>query len=326
MSSPATNPLGGGGAWAFWTDGTPLAVHGNPSSPEGAPTRSLLETVGDMDATNDDKRMAGINRRDFMGLSAAAAAVVASPSEGVAPFRAKQTAKKPRWGFFIDLRKCVGCFACTVTCKTENDVPLGVFRNDVKTYESGDYPHVEKLFLPTLCNHCDKPKCIERCPTSMTTHRWVRPDGAEESYAGKEATFQRPDGLVLIDQSACWGCGNCVNACPYGVRFINPTKTAGGGLMAGKLKAADKCDMCVHRLDQGIVPACVNTCQGKARIMGDLNDPLSEISQLIEKHKDEVQVLMPEAGTGPQCYYIGAEDLQAAYKGGKGMRDEVREA
>ncbi len=279
-----------------------------------------------MDKTSGKKGEIRVGRRGFLGAGAAATAALAGVDtrEGKSPV--VRNTPKPRWGFFIDLRRCVGCHACTVTCKTENDVPLGVFRNDVKTSCRGEFPKVEKMFLPTLCNHCRNPNCIEACPTGMTKHTWSRPDGSEERFSGKKATFQRPDGLVLINTDACWGCGNCVNACPYDVRFIHPARTAGGGPMAGRLHAADKCDMCVHRLDRGLVPACVNTCQGRARIMGDLNDRDSEISRLIKKHRDEVQVLMPETGNAPQCFYIGAKDLQKAFRQGRGMRDEVKEA
>lgn len=200
----------------------------------------------------------------------------------------KKSKPKHHWVMVIDLRKCVGCQACTVSCKSENNIPVGYYRTWVDvaqigaTYSTpqgetvtanGKYEQQIKVRnVPKLCNHCDEPPCVTVCPV--------------------KATFKRADGPVLVDPRLCIGCGTCVNACPYDARYINPISNT-----------ADKCTLCVERIDQGLLPACVTTCVGRARIFGDLNDPTSEVSKLIAKHP--VDVRKPELGTDPQVFYIG---------------------
>jgi tetrathionate reductase subunit B len=174
----------------------------------------------------------------------------------------------------IDLRTCIGCHACSVACKAEFDVPLGVWMSWVKQVERGKFPNTQRHFLPRLCNHCENPPCVEACPT--------------------KASYQREDGIVLIREERCIGCRLCIAACPYDARFSHPEK-----------KIANKCTLCAHRVDEGVVPACVNTCQGEARIFGDLNDPTSEVARLVAK--EPVQVLKSELGTEPRVFYIGAD-------------------
>lgn len=177
-----------------------------------------------------------------------------------------------RYGMVIDLRKCVGCQACTSACKNENHVPNDKFRTYVPEYELGSYPNVRKIFLPQLCNHCAEPSCVSVCPTG--------------------ATFVREDGIVVVDNEVCWGCGYCVNACPYDKRYFNPLT-----------HVADKCTLCAHRLDVGLLPACVESCVGGARISGDLNDPHSQISRLLIDFP--TTVLKPSSGNQPRVFYIG---------------------
>lgn len=177
-----------------------------------------------------------------------------------------------RWGMLIDLRKCIGCQACTVACKFENNVPEGSFRTWVPDVELGTYPEVRRAFLPRLCNHCERPSCIEVCPAG--------------------ATWQRRDGIVEIDYDLCWGCGACVNACPYDARFIDPVT-----------KTANKCTFCSQRVDQGLLPACVETCVGGARQFGDLNDPNDPVTKQIVT--GAVQQLKPDTGNEPRVFYIG---------------------
>jgi len=222
-----------------------------------------------------------ISRRDVVktaGMGAAAAATaVAVPATAKAAIMAKDA---KHYAMVIDVRKCVGCQACTVACKAEFEIPLGATRSWVEYVEKGVYPAVTKSFLPRLCNQCSEPACVAVCPVKAT---WKRDE----------------DGIVAINKDACIGCGLCVEACPYDARFLNP--------VGGK---ADKCDFCLHRVEQGLVPSCVNTCQGKARIIGDLNDPESEVSKLIAKHP--VTVLLQERGTRPSVYYIGADHADPA--------------
>ncbi len=215
-----------------------------------------------------------LSRRDLIKTTGIGAAVAATAV--VLPVQAKAATDLPvQYAMVIDTRRCIGCQACSVACKTEFAVPLGMTRSWVEYVEKGVYPNVTRSFLPRLCNHCTKPACVPVCPTG--------------------ATFKRKeDGIVVIDADKCIGCGYCVLACPYNARFINPVTNT-----------ADKCDFCLHRVSQGIAPSCVNTCQGKARIFGDMNDPESEVAKLIAS--EPVTVLRQEMGTQPNVYYIEAD-------------------
>jgi tetrathionate reductase subunit B len=179
----------------------------------------------------------------------------------------------------IDLRRCIGCQSCTVSCTIENQTPQGAFRTTVNQYQVklADSDEVTNVLLPRLCNHCDDPPCVPVCPV--------------------QATFQRKDGIVVIDNTRCVGCAYCVQACPYDARFINHTT-----------QTADKCTFCAHRLEVGLLPACVESCVGGARIIGDLHDPNSTISTLLAAHRDEIKVLKPENNTHPHVFYLGLDD------------------
>ncbi len=179
-----------------------------------------------------------------------------------------------RLAVLIDLRKCIGCNACTLACKSENDVPLGVWRSWVKKVEKGRYPHSKEFFLPILCNNCENPICVTVCPVN--------------------AGIIRPDGIVYIDPHRCIGCRYCMASCPYGVRYIHPTR-----------KIAEKCYWCHHRVDAGLEPACVEACPTDAILFGDLNDPESKISKAVAENA--VQVIKPESGTNPHVFYIGLD-------------------
>jgi tetrathionate reductase subunit B len=174
----------------------------------------------------------------------------------------------------IDLRKCVGCHACQVACKSENNVPLGVNRAWVDELETGKFPQVSRFRTPRLCNHCENPSCVKACPV--------------------KATYQKEDGTVVIDYDRCIGCKYCIVSCPYDARFINPERNT-----------AEKCDYCHARLEEGLLPACVNTCISGARVFGDLNDPNSEVAKLVASFP--VHVLNPNTNNKPQTYYIGAD-------------------
>jgi tetrathionate reductase subunit B len=216
--------------------------------------------------------------------------------------------------FVIDLDRCIGCKGCHVACKSEFDVRLGAFKSSVIDYDHGKYPDAKRDFLPWLCNHCDNPPCVKVCPV----------DPIDAEFKGvkfkKRATYKRPDGAVLVDQDRCVACGQCITNCPYGVRFFDPGKKAGGNPDGNP---ADKCTFCVHRLDDGVVPSCVNTCTGRARHIGDLNDPNSNVSKLLKKNK--AYTLLTDKGTKPQVFYIGknAKRINDALKKGVDLRKEA---
>jgi tetrathionate reductase subunit B len=263
------------------------------------------------------------SRRDFVKV-AGMGIVGTALGAGTAVAQAESKQAKVKWGFLMDGHRCKGCLACVVACKTEWEVPLGAFRCAVKDYEYGSYPDTRRSFIPTLCNQCDKPGCVEACPTDVVEHTFTDSDGTEIKYKDKAATFKQPDGIVEIDHSKCTGCGKCLDGCPYGVRFRHKRIKAGDPPPGKELEAADKCNFCAHRLKEGIVPSCVNTCPGSARLIGDLNDPESEISKRLAEHKDEVQVLLKDKGTDPQCFYIGMEvkNLDKAFRDGVDQRDQ----
>ncbi len=265
------------------------------------------------------------SRRAFLQGTAAVGAVA-----GVAAISSKAFAACPddsprvypnqddseiRWAFLIDLTRCVGCQSCAVACKTENDVRLGYFRNGVITYESGTYPAAARDFVPWLCNHCADPPCLGGCPVEPTQATMHFPNGDVAEYFAR-ATYQRPDGLVMVDQDRCVGCGACVTLCPYEARYLDPVKAAGGDPGRG---AADKCTQCVQRLENGVVPACVNTCPHEARIIGNFNDPNGPIQSAIA-NDGAVGVLLSE-GTEPRCFYIGLNET--AYTDGDEPRKEA---
>jgi Fe-S-cluster-containing dehydrogenase component/formate-dependent nitrite reductase membrane component NrfD len=179
-----------------------------------------------------------------------------------------------KYAFAIDHRKCIGCHACTVACKTEHGVPLGSFRTWVKYTERGTFPHVRRYFNVLRCNHCTYAPCVAICPT--------------------RALIKRDDGIVDFDRDACIGCKACMQACPYDAIYIDP-----------ETNTAAKCNFCAHRVEVGLAPACVIVCPEQAIVAGDLDDPLSEISRLV--HREPTEVRKPEQGTGPNVYYVGAD-------------------
>jgi len=217
-----------------------------------------------------------------------------------------------RYGMVIDLNKCVGCYGCVIKCKEEHFLPPDMTWGKMMITETGTYPDVIKHMYPVLCNHCKEPACVEACPTN--------------------ATQQREDGIVWIDQEKCIGCKYCIDACPYQMRTFYSDRRdyfpgqgateyekLGEKLYPLKNDIVLKCDFCADRIDAGIkkgltpgvdeeaTPVCVNICPAKARFFGDLDDPNSEVSKLI-KEKEAVQ-LHPGFGTDPSVYYILSETM-----------------
>ena len=178
------------------------------------------------------------------------------------------------FGFIIDNRRCIGCHACTVACKSEHDVAVGVNRTWVKYIEKGEFPHSKRLFSVMRCNHCDNAPCVEICPVT--------------------ALYRRPDGIVDFDNRRCIGCKACMQACPYDALYIDP-----------KTHTAAKCNYCAHRIDKGLEPACVNVCPTQAIVSGDLDDPDSKISRL--RNRQPVTARKTEKGTLPSLFYIEAD-------------------
>lgn len=215
------------------------------------------------------------SRRRFFSALAAAVAGTAALLSSTRASVTKAIKSKKQYAMLIDTRRCIGCHACTVACKSEFDVPLGENRSWVEYVEKGVFPNVSRNFLPRLCNHCTNPPCVDVCPTNATYKR-------------------EQDGIVVTDKGLCIGCKYCIQACPYDARFLNPVTGF-----------AEKCDFCIHRVSNGLEPSCVNTCVGGARIFGDMADPESNISKQIAKNP--VTVLRGEMGTLPNVYYIGAD-------------------
>src|SRR5256884_1320958 len=165
-----------------------------------------------------------------------------------------------RYGFVIDQRKSIGCRACTVACKEENQVPLGAFRTWVKYVERGTFPNTRRYFSVLRCNHCDDAPCVTICPTV--------------------ALYRRPDGVVDFDGERCIGCKSCMQACPYDALYIDPAT-----------QTAAKCNYCAHRLEVGLEPACVIVCRSEEHT-SELQSRLHLVCRLLlEKKKKSRDIL-----------------------------------
>jgi len=241
-------------------------------------------------------------RRDFLKKSAALAGTILATS-ALKPFSAiifaanePEDSTKPWYGIGIDIEKCIGCGMCAKSCKLENNVPMEpfYFRSWVEQYtiKSDGSIHVESpnggidgfkqssvddeifktFFVPKMCNHCAKSPCTQVCPVG--------------------ATFESPEGISLVDDKYCIGCRYCIQACPYGCRYIHPEK-----------KTVDKCTLCYHRITKGLKPACFENCPTGARIYGDLNDKEGELYIFLKEHN--CQVLKPNLNTSSKLYYNG---------------------
>ncbi|MGA9598016.1 MAG: 4Fe-4S dicluster domain-containing protein [Acidimicrobiia bacterium] len=208
------------------------------------------------------------------------------------------------WAMVIDLRKCVGCQACTVSCVAENKLPPGVVYRPVLETELGTFPNVTRRFMPRPCLQCEEPPCVPVCPV--------------------EATWQREDGIIEIDYNQCIGCRYCITACPYSARTFDTGHTYTEdspqqmdyellpNFEYGKewpredddspIGNARKCTFCLHRLEQGLLPACVTTCIGTANYFGDINDPDSLVAEMAAL--PNAIRLKEELGTKPSVYYL----------------------
>jgi Fe-S-cluster-containing dehydrogenase component/formate-dependent nitrite reductase membrane component NrfD len=179
-----------------------------------------------------------------------------------------------RLGFLLDSDSCIGCHACTVACKSEHDVPLGVNRTWVKYIETGSFPNVSRHFSVMRCNQCDDAPCMTICPTS--------------------ALFRADNGVVDFQDDSCIGCKACMNACPYDALYINP-----------ETQTANKCNFCNHRIEVGLEPSCVVVCPTEAIKVVDLDDPHDPVGKIIGR--EDVAVRAPEQNTKPKVFYKGAD-------------------
>lgn len=237
------------------------------------------------------------DRRSFLLRLLKVPAVFFAGLFSPAPARAKEErydATRHYWGMGIDVGRCIGCGLCVQACKIENDVPKEpfYFRTWVERYvahvdgavavdspEGGarGFPDAESgpdvlrsFFVPKLCNHCDNPPCVQVCPVG--------------------ATFKTQDGVVLVDRDYCIGCRYCIQACPYGARYLDP-----------RTKTAEKCTFCYHRITKGLLPACVEVCPTQARVFGDLRAVSSPLRRLMRM--SHLQVLKPHLNTEPKVLY-----------------------
>lgn len=203
----------------------------------------------------------------------------------------------PRYGMVIDLHRCYGCYACVMACKVKNHTPPNVFWARVLKGERDEYPRTVRQALPVLCMQCEEPSCQEVCPTG--------------------ATHTLENGIVVVDKDKCMGCKYCMMACPYGARYsveewesyfpdglpLSPYEEFAKKYWEDHsgVGVATKCDFCRDRIGDED-PACVKACPANARVFGDLDDPDSEISVLIKKHRGIP--LNPEIGNQPKVYYL----------------------
>ena len=178
---------------------------------------------------------------------------------------------KTKYGMVIDTKLCVGCGACVVACKTENNVPDGSHRDWIVEELVGKFPNLHLEIRSERCNHCTDSPCVSACPTTASH-------------------FKEGTNIVKVDPNKCTGCKACMASCPYDARFVTPE-----GYVS-------KCTFCDHRIDEGLSTACTSVCPSFAIVFGDLNDPLSQVSKLLKSRKYKVKI--PEAGTGPNVYYL----------------------
>ena len=178
---------------------------------------------------------------------------------------------KPRFAMTVDTRRCVGCNACVLACKAENDLPEHGFRDWIVTETRGKFPELRQEIRSERCNHCSNAPCVAACPT-----------GASHVSDG---------GTVLVDPDKCTGCKACIAACPYGARYVHPE--------AGYV---DKCTFCLHRVRRGLEPACAAVCPTSALTFGDLEQPDSPVVARLRRRGHKT--LKPEAGLDPNVYFL----------------------
>ena len=250
-----------------------------------------------------------VSRRNFLKKAAGASGVAVVMTTGDLAWVTASTVKeggnldpaqleydphKHRYVYLVDITKCIGCGSCVRACEVENDVPKDYFRTWIERYRIShtgetliDSPNggrdsfdaeetgrviSKAFFVPKLCNHCTFTPCVQLCPVG--------------------ASYRTPDGVILVDEERCIGCSYCVQACPYGSRFIHP-----------QTHTASKCTFCYHRITRGLPTACVQACPTGARKFGDVKEMGDEVAEIIATH--QVHILKPELHTEPNCIYVG---------------------
>jgi len=248
-----------------------------------------------MELKKEDKK----SRREFfkvasLTLGGTIVAAFFKPFNTLANVTKSETGSEFWYGIGIDIEKCIGCGSCARACKKENDVPMVpfFFRSWVEQYTIKNDGEVrvespnggmdgfeqsvpedeifKSFFVPKMCNHCAKSPCVQVCPVG--------------------ATFETEEGIVLVDQNYCIGCRYCVQACPYGCRYVHPEK-----------HVVDKCTLCYHRVKKGLQPACMEVCPTGARIFGNLRDKEDKLVKFLKEHT--CQVLKPHLNTGSKLFY-----------------------
>jgi Fe-S-cluster-containing dehydrogenase component len=236
----------------------------------------------------------------FLILSGAARVALEQLRGEPSPDADKYKMAEHWWGMTIDISKCIGCGNCVRACAAENGVPKGFYRTWVERYyvKGVDLEHPEvdspdgafngfpilnrppgkSFFVPKLCNHCKDSPCVQSCPVG--------------------ATYETPDGVVLVDEKYCVGCRYCIQACPYGCRYLHPTK-----------HTADKCTLCYHRITKGLTTACCEACPTGARQLADFKNPKDPVHEFLKAN--DVQVLKPHMATGAKVFY---KDLDGAVR------------
>jgi len=190
-----------------------------------------------------------------------------------------------RYAMTVDLQRCIGCSACAVACKAENEVPDGVARLVVRKVQTDAYPASRIKPLPVMCSHCEAAPCIPVCPTG--------------------ALARRPDGIVDLNKSKCIACGACMPACPFDALFFNPVT-----------KTADKCSFCAHRVDDGLLPACVPVCPTDAIGFLDTDDARDRAELA---RKGAAATRHPDRGAEPQVFYTGGDETLLSGRAGSSL-------
>lgn len=181
-----------------------------------------------------------------------------------------KTPAKARYMMIIDTERCMGCNSCVTACKFQNETARSYFLTTVSSIEDGEYPTVRSRFTPQNCTQCDTPACLPACPS--------------------KAISKLSNGIVVTDWNKCTGDGACVSACPYDARFIDP-----------RFGKADKCDFCLHRLAEGLQPACVESCPSNARLFGDINAPKGEFAKYLARA--DLRERLPDLGIATSTRY-----------------------